>query len=106
MRIGWEFVVDRLEQVATADKKGRLPRNDEADCLWKLVRLAGEVRLARPTKRASPILGYPFRAPAMGTAFLRSVWVLTAVFLRCLRKASPASGLHTAGVFVLCRQGD
>lgn len=29
------------EQVATADKKGRLPRNDEADCLWKLVRLAG-----------------------------------------------------------------
>eukprot|EP00903_Cladosiphon_okamuranus_P016144 g14899.t1 len=29
-------------EVANADKKGRLPRNDEADCLWKLVRLADD----------------------------------------------------------------
>lgn len=28
-------------QIAAAEKKGRPPRSDEADCLWKLVRLAG-----------------------------------------------------------------
>ncbi|CAB1111641.1 unnamed protein product [Ectocarpus sp. CCAP 1310/34] len=35
-----KLAVDK--EVTAAEKKGRDPRNDEADCLWKLVRLAGE----------------------------------------------------------------
>ncbi|CAM9964248.1 unnamed protein product, partial [Scytosiphon promiscuus] len=35
-----KLAVDK--EVAAADKKGRAPRNDEADCLWRLVRLADE----------------------------------------------------------------